>query len=293
MGHEGRFTFTPFSGRAPKGAASCDGLVDGAAIDLSHWPKNHTPAALKRDTSVEIALAYLDAGGDLSVVTNNHFDADGVLAVFALLEPDVARAHADLLIAAAEVGDFDEWPKDERGLRLEAAVRALAQGVEDDVAYLRVLPELRAIVSHLDAREDLWGPAWNNLVHVEERAARGDLMVERVDDIAVFVHRFDLAEVPGPILSRRAGNARRRLLAFERDGGFDYLYELPRYAWADTVQRESLRAPSRNACARALGKGWVLKGGLGMTGIVRTKFPIATRPLDVARTLASVEANAL
>src|SRR5690348_9894513 len=107
-----RFTFVGFDAPGPPGSASCDGLVAGAALHLSHWAGNETPAELKADTSVEIALRFVKSGGAVDLAVNNHFDADGALAVFTLLRSDAALAHAPLLIAAAEAGDFDEWPAD-------------------------------------------------------------------------------------------------------------------------------------------------------------------------------------
>ena len=63
-----------------------------------------------------------------AVVVNNHFDTDGLLSVWVLLDPEQALSCRELLIAAAEAGDFDEWPTFERGLWLDAAVRTLAAG---------------------------------------------------------------------------------------------------------------------------------------------------------------------
>ena len=39
-------------------AISCDGLVPGASLDLTHWQGNHTPVQFKADTSTEIALNF-------------------------------------------------------------------------------------------------------------------------------------------------------------------------------------------------------------------------------------------
>jgi hypothetical protein len=66
--------------------------VDGAAAEstlltLSHWPRNTAPDELKRDTSAEIVLVYLEAPHyhvDVEVVSNNHFDHDGLVGLFAL-----------------------------------------------------------------------------------------------------------------------------------------------------------------------------------------------------------------
>jgi hypothetical protein len=128
-----RFEFVEetYVGSTP--AISCDGLVPGAALDLTHWQGNRTPSRFKADTSTEIALNFVASSEAAerwndAVVVNNHFDTDGLLSVWVLLDPDQATARRDLLMAAAEAGDFDEWPALDRGLWLDAAIRALAWG---------------------------------------------------------------------------------------------------------------------------------------------------------------------
>ena len=296
------FQLVTMGARAPAGAAACDGVVPGAAIDLSHWEGNATAAELKADTSTEIALRFARSGGRVDLAVNNHFDADGALAVYALLRSDVALANADVLIAAAEVGDFDEWPSDERGLRLEAALRRMAMLKSDAAAYARVVRELEDVLASLDRREDLWGEEWRALERARGRLARGDVEVSVEGSLAVFVHHEDVGELRGPVLSRAARHVAELhqldapaawLLAFERGGGtWDYRFELARHAWADTVVRPKLRAPSRNATAVALSRecgvpfsSWALKGDLGMTGVLRTSAPIACAPTEVARVL--------
>jgi len=103
-------------------------LVDGAprpgsVLVLSHWPGSPTPKALSRDTSTEIVFAYLHAGSrstrlarsmrstvaagtGAQVVTNDHFDVDGLASVFALVDPDAAVRREELLVDVATCGDF-------------------------------------------------------------------------------------------------------------------------------------------------------------------------------------------
>lgn len=286
-----RFEFVPFAGTAPPGAAACDGLVEGAALDLSHWEKNATPADLKRDTSTEIALEFARRGGTVPLAVNNHFDADGALAVFALLRSDVALAHAPLLVAAAEAGDFQEWPADERGLKLEAAVRRLGTLRTEADAYRRVIRDLEGVLAKLDAREDLWGGAWNALAAARDAITRGDVAASVEGTVAVFVHPAGVAELPGPALHhavRGATGITHWVVAFaHRDGTFDIRVERPRYAWAETVTRPPLAVSGRNALATRLAAfgPWALKGNLGMTGLARTAAPIAARPESIARAI--------
>jgi hypothetical protein len=277
--------YVPFGTAAPPASIACDGLVDGAEIHASHWAGNRTPAALKADTSVEIALRLAGQGVPRGArVTNNHFDTDGVLAVFALLHPDVAARHAGLITAAAEAGDFDEWPADERGLRLDMAIRVLAgRAGGDGAAYERILPALDGLIADVDARRDLWGEEWQGLLDAERRAGQGALEVQRGGGVAVFLHRPGVGELPGAVLSRRQpAGATRWLLAFEQgDGTWHHRYERPRWAWADTVRRPRLKAPSRNAIAQDLGEAWAIKANLGMTGILRTAQAVQMGPEEV------------
>jgi hypothetical protein len=282
------FHFVPFGSQADGDAVCCDGLVPGAGLHLSHWEGNETPPHLKADTSTEIALRCAREGSVSRPVVNNHFDADGALSVWALLDPDTALAHQDLIVAAAEAGDFDEWPSNERGLWLEAAITKLAQTASDDAAaYRLVLAELPSLVANLEARRELWEEQWQRLQSDEVRAA--ELAVARIGDIAVFHHRR-IAELAGPVLSKRAPQGVKRwLLAFEDDGGrFRYRYELPRYAWADTVARPLIDKPDADTLVSELGKTWTTHAP-GMTGLAATSSPIDIEPGLIAERLREID----
>lgn len=113
------FRFVPHGERAPATdgpTISCDGRVPGCTLELTHWTDNATPDHLYADTSTECALrlARACARGEHAAlahatVLNNHFDTDGVLSVWACLEPEAALAHAELLAEGAAAGDFGEW----------------------------------------------------------------------------------------------------------------------------------------------------------------------------------------
>src|SRR6267142_6152264 len=93
---------------------SVDGTVDNA-IHFSHWQGNETPASVKADTSTEIALNLVAAPDrdeltqGIDLVTNNHFDTDGVLSVWTVLTGEPALEFRELVIPAAEAGDFSEF----------------------------------------------------------------------------------------------------------------------------------------------------------------------------------------
>src|SRR5262245_1226541 len=87
-------------------------IVDGAAgrgtvLTLSHWPKSGTPVHLKRDTSAEIVYAYLDSPSSqvaADVVSNNHFDEDGLVGIFALIDRRAGDKYRELLLDTASAG---------------------------------------------------------------------------------------------------------------------------------------------------------------------------------------------
>jgi hypothetical protein len=82
----------------------------GTVLTLSHWPASPTPQPLARDLSAEIAFAYLRApkwwAHGAEAVTNDHFDQDGLVSVFALCAPAAALQREAMLTEVARAGDF-------------------------------------------------------------------------------------------------------------------------------------------------------------------------------------------
>ena len=102
---------------------------DGTVVVLSHWPGLPTPPDCEADSSTQMVFRYLDRGadlhGDVALVTNNHFDQDGLAGIYALVDPADALRHRDLLEGLAAAGDFAATT-DRHAARLSMAVAALA-----------------------------------------------------------------------------------------------------------------------------------------------------------------------
>ena len=162
---------------------------------------------------------------------------------------------------------------------------------DDAAAYQAVLPQLPELIRRLDERRDLWGREWDDLQAAVAALESGRLRAECVGAIGLMLHAPGQPEAPGPLLARRfLPAARRYLLAFERDaGGYDYRYERPHYAWADTVVRPALPQPDAGALAAALGPEWTDEGLPGMTGIIRTRRPVSERADAVVDKLAQLD----
>src|SRR5689334_13355329 len=189
-----RFEFyTEALEKVPK--LSVDGTV-GNSIHFSHWEGNSTPTEVKADTSTEIALnlvaspnrAALTHG--IQLVTNNHFDTDGALSCWTVLTGERGLRYRDLLISAAEAGDFSEYSSDD-GVRVSIAIqgsdqaspnnddgsplaRLLAgEAVDDARAYDLVLPKLEHLLTHINEYEPLWREGWDSVVAAIESFEKG------------------------------------------------------------------------------------------------------------------------
>jgi hypothetical protein len=95
---------------------SVDGMSPSGP-NLSHWPGNRTPRALKADLSTGIALRFARAApheqerflGGARQVLNDHYDTDGFLSLLAVLRPEVALAREETCLLAAATGDYQTF----------------------------------------------------------------------------------------------------------------------------------------------------------------------------------------
>ena len=249
-------------------------IVDGArnentVLTLSHWPKSGTPAELRGDTSTAIVFNYLDRPQfrvDADVVSNNHFDEDGLVGIFALLEPAMAERHRDLLVDVAQAGDFGIFARRQAAriaftLSAYADVdtsplpRSLFELPYSELAsdlYIRLLDVLPRLLTNLDDYRTLWASEDARLTASEELIEKGLITIdEQLDlDLAIVhlpddltrhsVHRFTqrrLAECHPFALHNRT--ARTRLLVLQ-----GHRIEL-QYRYESWVQMASRRPASR------------------------------------------------
>ncbi|GAB5470586.1 MAG: hypothetical protein Kilf2KO_36160 [Rhodospirillales bacterium] len=189
-------------------------VVDGAGnaateITLSHWPKSGTARALKADTSAEIVFKYLASPAfhvRASAITNNHFDEDGLVGLFTLLEPEAAGAMEELIVGVAHAGDFGTYrnrdaarvaftisafvdparsPLDQGLFRLSYAERTAA-------LYRELLPRLGEILRHSDRFRDHWSAEDRFLADSERALAEGQVTID--EDPALDLAIVRLAE---------------------------------------------------------------------------------------------------
>jgi hypothetical protein len=297
---------------------SVDGTVDNS-IHFSHWEGNRTPAEVKADTSTEIALnlaaspnrAQLTKG--IELVTNNHFDTDGVLSVWTALNGERALPHRDLLIAAAEAGDFSEYSSDD-GVRVSIAIQGSDQAspnnddgsplarliageeVDDDArAYELVLPRVEHLLTNINDYESLWRDGWNSVAAAIESFEQGKSRVTEYSDakislITLAPELFDGAgfsptrhSAPYTAISKFA-KGEIFLIAIPASDGWFYRIDYPYYSWAETVVRPRIERRDLTGVLTLLNDKESNRDGRWQTD--NREMTSAVKFLDSARMLA-------
>ena len=248
-----------------------DGTV-GNSIHFSHWQGNETPAEVKADTSTEITLNVVASPNrdaltkGIQLVTNNHFDTDGVLSVWTMLHGERALELRDKLIPAAEAGDFSEFTN-ENAIRTSIAIQGsdqpvtaddhgsplanqLAGGAFDDDAraYELVLPHVERLLTRTGEYENLWRGPWRQIETSINSFERGASTVQEFSDAKLSLITvapdifgptgFDPARHAAPFTAvSRYAKGQLFLIAIPFQNGWAYRIDYPYYSWAETVVR--------------------------------------------------------
>ncbi|HSK64750.1 MAG TPA: DUF6687 family protein [Pyrinomonadaceae bacterium] len=270
---------------------SVDGTVPNS-IHFSHWEGNETPVELKADTSTEIAL-NLVASPDrdsfthgIELVTNNHFDCDGVLSCWAVLTGERALQYRDLLIAAAEAGDFSEYSSDD-GVRVSIAIQGAEQSSpnnddgsplaqllagrematriseNDALAYELVFPEVERLLTNVAAYEPLWREGWNQVAMALESFASGRSQVKEYADSRISLvtlapeifngGRFNPTRNSAPFTAiSKFARGEMFVIGIPAEDGWFYRLDYPYYSWAETVVRPRISRRDLTSALRLL-----------------------------------------
>ena len=296
---------------------SVDGTVDNS-IHFSHWEGNSTPPEVKADTSTEIALnlvaspnrAALTQG--IELVTNNHFDTDGALSCWTVLTGERALAYRDLLISAAEAGDFSEYSSDD-GVKVSIAIQGSDQAspnnddgsplarllageeVDDDArAYNLVLPRVEHLLTNINDYESLWRDGWESVVAAIESFEKGKSSVVEYSDISVITLAPELFEGAGFSPTRHSApytaiskfaKGKLFLIAIPTTSGWFYRIDYPYYSWAETVVRPHIPRRDLAPALHSLNSKETNKDGRWQTD--NREMTSAVKFLDSAGTLAA------
>lgn len=298
---------------------SVDGTVSNS-IHFSHWEGNQTPFEVKADTSTEIALNLVASPNrqkltqGIELVTNNHFDTDGVLSVWTVLHGESALDLRAQLIPAAEAGDFSEFstvngvrasiviqgsdqasPNNQTGSPLAASLAG--REVDDDTeAYELVLPEVERVLRNTDEYESLWRSGWEAIASGIESFEKGKSTVEEHVDA-----RLSLITLAPEVFSPSGFNPTRHaapytaisryargqvfLIATPFRDGWIYRIDYPYYSWAETVVRPKIKRHDFGALISQLNQ--IEQNQNGRWKLDNTEMTSAVKFLDANNTLAA------
>jgi hypothetical protein len=190
--------------------------AEGTLLCLSHWPGIASPPEFAADLSAEMAFAYLDAFDQhpgAEVVSNNHFDQDGLVGVFALTSPEAALARRDLLVEVARAGDFAVTTS-RHAARVSMVISAYADPARTPLAnpptdydelsavlYGELLGRLPDVCDRPDHYRAHWAEEDETLAASEAALASGAVTITEVPDV-------DLAVVDVPERAPAGGGHR-------------------------------------------------------------------------------------
>jgi len=187
-------------------------IVDGSAtggtlLTLSHWPQSGTPLEFAADTSAEIVFRYLDrpaANVNAAAVSNNHFDEDGLIGIFAMVDPATALRYRDRLIAAATAGDFGVYSSREAA-RMAFTISAFADdatsplpreifnlpyAAQSAALYRKLLAVIPPLLADVNTYRRFWEADDRALTAGEEMIDQGAVTIEEKADLDLAVIRI-------------------------------------------------------------------------------------------------------
>lgn len=292
-------------------------IVDGAAnantvMTLSHWPNSATPDELKDDLSAQIVFHYLDRPDlrvNADIVSNNHFDEDGLVGIYALLNPSAARDQRMLLIDVAAAGDFGTY-RFRKAARVAFVLGAFAQRQLSPLAaaifskpypamaaclYQEMLPRISDIVTNLDQFRAYWEMEDAALTESEAMINAGKIQIEEIPSLDLAVVKLPESS-RSPMAGRSVQNPRAACHPMALHNAIEHFrvlqmqgrtYELQyRYeSWVQYVSRRPLPRVDLTPLAHELsgkeagGGAWIFEGvdqitpKLALTGAEESRIP--------------------
>ncbi len=260
---------------------SVDGAWGAAGLNLSHWPGQRTPSELRHDLSTGCALAFArlaparraELARGCTAIANNHYDTDGVCALFAVRHPERALELERELLDAARAGDMFQLPS-ERAFQIDRVIARYAEldaspiaaqlrGLDDYARYERathvLFEELPAMLrGELDGCRALWHEDFERL-----RADLAALAHAQRDDVVHLDWSVWTAR-PGDFASQHGSggpgrhalfgtsSVDRALFVDPRADGTRYRFVINTLSWFELVTRETLPRPNLARLAASL-----------------------------------------
>ena len=189
--------YVPYHELAGRPNVILDGSpTEGTVVTISHWPGHPPPPEVADDLSAQMAFRMLDhpqLTGGVELVSNNHFDEDGLVSIYAATRPADALARRALLEDVAAAGDFGTY-RDRLAARVSMVLSAYATGRADidlptdhaeetAVLFVELLDRLPHVCEHIEQYRQLWADEDATLDASERAIERGDATISELPDI--------------------------------------------------------------------------------------------------------------
>ena len=169
--------------------------LESTLLTLSHWPGSGSPPELKADLSAEIVFNFLETDYPrprAEAISNNHFDEDGLVGLFALLNPQIAKEEKEFLLDVATAGDFGTF-KNREAAHVTFVLQAWAQPAQSplnrtvfqrpydeitSILYEELLPRFSNLFQRVHFLEQYWKDEDTLLEWSEGAIERGEIKIE-------------------------------------------------------------------------------------------------------------------
>ncbi len=231
-------------------------IVDGAShkdtvLTLSHWPGSSSPPEFRADTSTEIVVNYLATPGadkqyapKVRVVSNNHYDEDGLCSVWAMLHPKKALAQRDVLVDVATAGDFNNYRRPQAA-KVVFTIRSYADPEtspivdelqEDDstgtARYQALLPLLEEFMDDTERFGPFWDSEWSAMLKSKTAMVMGQVELHEIPHVDLAV-----AQTPEPLHPMVLYNSTERLRVLTALPGGYYCLRYRYETWVQFASR--------------------------------------------------------
>lgn len=234
-----------------------DGLFD-ARLQISHWRENETPYDLKADTTTEMIFKLIESPAKekhlkgIDIVSNNHFDADGLISAYVLVHPELALEYKESLINIARTGDFAEFTTED-ALKANDVIESLMD-VENGLAkgelkgksypvmmqliYERGFSLLPELIDDIDKYEKYWGRDFDLFLSSESSFETQQSVFSNYSDckLSVIESPFELHKIS----KFKHAEFDIVLSAVRTKDGNHYQLEYKPVTWFETLRRKSI-----------------------------------------------------
>lgn len=278
--------FVPFAQLRQQPTIVVDSVGLGAVLTLAHWRGAATPPALRDDTSAGSALRALHQpttpGLEAAAVTANHFDIDGFIGVWSLLNQGLALQHEELLRMVAVLGDFREidlahplannalklvcWLNAEEKVRFYEPFGAPARRRREDEASAEkfdwFLPHFAAVLENPAIGRAAWQPEYDRVQQAAAISQSNQTTRQDYPEIGLAVLR---TPAPLPYYALFGPTAGCDIVLSQYEGN-RYELEYKYTTWIDLASRPTLpRLPLAPLAARlntleTSGQTWAADG---------------------------------